>query len=229
MLHIFIGYDQAETIAYHVLAHSLLRQATGPISVTPIVKSQITNVYRRGRGPLESTDFSLTRFMVPYLSQYEGYSLFLDCDMLCKADPYQLLMYGLAHPSKAVHVVQHDYTPKSGKKFLGNTQTVYPRKNWSSVMLFDNQRCKALLPEYISTASPLSLHRFEWVKDEEIGTLPLEWNWLVGEYEPNPDAKLLHYTLGTPCFESYALCDHAQEWFDELNLMLHPLKLGVTV
>lgn len=227
-LQIYIGFDAKETIAYHVLSQSLLRHATGPISLTPIVKDQIQNVYSRPRNPLESTDFSLTRFLVPYLSGYEGYSLFLDCDMLCQSDPYELLMHAMAEPNKAVHVCQHDYVPKSARKFLDQPQTAYPRKNWSSLMLFNNAACRALTPEYINAATPLDLHRFTWVTDAQIGSLPLTWNWLVGEYSANPRAKLLHYTLGTPCFEDYAQCEQAQAWMDELHRLLFPLNVGAT-
>jgi lipopolysaccharide biosynthesis glycosyltransferase len=227
MLRVFIGFDQQETVAYHVLCHSLLRHSTGPLSITPLVKSQLANVYHRKREPYETTDFSLTRFLVPNLSNYEGYALYLDCDMLCRSDPYELLLYGLAAPEQAVHVVKHNYTPSTTRKFLGHQQTVYPRKNWSSVMFFNNAKCRALSIEYINTTTPMALHRFEWLKDHEIGELPREWNWLVSEYKPNPRAKLLHYTLGAPCFEEYAKCDHADLWHAELAMMTCPVNLTV--
>ena len=219
---VYIGYDQHETVAYHVLSHSILRHASTPISITPVMRSQIQNIYTRPRGPLESTDFSMTRFLVPYLSGFEGHSLFLDCDMLCQADIGELFIYGLAYPDKAVHVVQHDYVPKSAKKFLDQPQTAYHRKNWSSVMLFNNALCTQLTPEYVNQATGLALHQFQWLRDEQIGALPLDWNWLVGEYEKNEKAKLLHYTLGTPCFEEYGHCDQAQRWMDVLSEVLSP-------
>jgi hypothetical protein len=216
---VYIGYDEKESVAYHVLSHSILRHASCPVSITPVMRSQIERVYTRPRGPMESTDFSLSRFLVPYLSGYEGYSLFLDCDMLCQADIAQLLMYGLAFQNKAVHVVQHDYTPMSTRKFLDQPQTTYAKKNWSSVMLFNNRRCTALTPEYVNAATGLALHQFQWLHEEEVGDLPTEWNWLVGEYAPNADAKLLHYTLGTPCFPEYAQCEQADRWHAEYARM----------
>lgn len=219
---VYLGFDDAETIAYHVLSHSIHRHATAPISITPIMRSQIASVYTRPRGPLESTDFSMTRFLVPYISGYEGHSLFLDCDMLCQSDIGELFLYGLAYPDKAVQVVQHDYVPKAAKKFLGQPQTAYPRKNWSSVMLFNNALCRHLTPDYVNTATGLDLHQFKWLKDEQIGALPLEWNHLVGEYEPNAQAKLLHYTNGTPCFEAYAQCEQADLWHAEFERMARP-------
>lgn len=220
--HVYIGYDAKETVAYHVLSHSILRHASAPVSITPVMRSQVDSLYTRPRGPLESTDFSMTRFLVPYLSNYDGYSLFLDCDMLCQSDIGDIFVYGLAFPDKAVHVVQHDYIPKSAKKFLDQPQTPYPRKNWSSVMLFNNALCKQLTPDYVNTATGLELHQFKWVDDDKIGTLPLDWNWLVDEYEPNEKAKLLHYTLGTPCFDDYARCTHAGLWHDEYERMRGP-------
>lgn len=222
MFHVFIGYDQKETVAYHVLSHSILRHATVPVSITPVMRTQVESLYTRPRGPLESTDFSMTRFLVPYLSGYEGHSLFLDCDMLCQADIGELFLYGLAYPDKAVQVVQHDYVPRSARKFLDQPQTPYRRKNWSSVMLFNNALCKQLTPSYVNAATGLNLHQFAWVKDEQIGGLPIGWNWLVGEYEPNDKAKLLHYTLGTPCFPDYADCDHADLWHAERTRMMEP-------
>ena len=222
---VFIGFDEKETVAYHVLSHSIQRHATVPVSITPVMRSQVERLYTRPRGPLESTDFSMTRFLVPYLSNYEGHSLFLDCDMLCQSDIGEVFLYGLAFPDKAVQVVQHDYVPKTARKFLNQPQTAYHRKNWSSVMLFNNALCPQLTPDYVNQATGLDLHQFRWLKDEQIGDLPKEWNWLVDEYEPNATAKLLHYTLGTPCFTEYIHCAHADLWRDEFARMTTPLSL----
>jgi hypothetical protein len=227
-LRVFIGYDSKEPAAYHVLSHSILRRASRPISITPIALDSIRDVYSRPRGATETTEFSLTRFLVPYLSGYDGHSVFMDCDMLVRCDIWDALIYPMAYPDKAVFCVQHDYTPKSDTKFLGQQQTSYPRKNWSSFMLFNNALCKALTPEYVNAASGLELHRFLWLKDEQIGDLPIEWNWLVGEYEPNERAKVLHYTNGGPWFPGYRDCDHAREWFAELGAMNVP-QAGVAV
>lgn len=218
---VFVGWDSREPIAFAVLADSILRKATYPVSITPLNLSALRPFYTRERGPAESTEFSRTRFLVPFLSGYRGHSLFVDCDMLCQADVHTLLLYALTAPEKAVHVVQHDYTPKDTTKFLGQAQTAYPRKNWSSVMLFDNAKCTALTPAYVNSASGLDLHRFNWLENDAlIGELPKSWNWLVGEYEPNPLAALLHYTIGGPWFDAYADCDHADLWFAARDRML---------
>jgi hypothetical protein len=229
-LRIFIGYDSKEPAAYHTLAHSILSRASEPVAIIPLVQPALRRqcFYNRERTSTESTEFSMTRFLVPFLSGYHGYSVFMDCDMLCRVDIAELwpeiiqkLYWGgpkkIYPPAmeKAVLVCQHDYTPKESTKFLGQQQIAYPRKNWSSFMVFANNNCRKLTPDYVSSASGLELHRFQWTTDDKIGSLPLEWNWLVGDYAANPDAKILHFTQGGPWFPGYQACDHADEWFAE--------------
>ena len=222
MLNIYIGYDPRESVAFHVLAHSLLRRSSVPLSVSPLVRSQLSSIYTRPRGPIESTEFSMTRFLVPYLSGYAGWSLYMDCDMLCRTDIAALAAEIERHADKAVVVCKHDYVPKSERKFLDQVQTKYARKNWSSLMLFNNERCRALDPRYVSAASGLELHRFAWTEDRLIGKLEPEWNWLVGEFPHNPGARIVHFTLGGPYFPEYRACDYADEWFAERHLMEEP-------
>lgn len=222
MLRIFIGYDSKESAAYHVLASSILRRATVPVSIVPLTRQSVAGIYTRQRGPTEATEFSMTRFLVPYLSGYQGLSLFMDCDMVCRVDIADVLRDIEAGPDKAVWCCQHDYVPKGLRKFDGNEQTKYPRKNWSSFMVFNNAKCQALTPAYVNSATGLELHRMLWTSDDQIGALPLSWNWLVGEYEPNHSAQVFHYTLGTPCFEDYADCDHADLWWQEFHAMTAP-------
>ena len=219
LLQIFIGYDPKEAVAYHTLAHSIQRRSSVPVSIAPLMQSQLKGLYTRARGPTESTEFSLTRFLVPALSQFRGWSLFMDCDMLCRVDIAELAAFAGRADDKAVLVCQHDYVPKTERKFIDQVQTRYPRKNWSSLMLFNNARCTALTPQYVNGASGLELHRFAWTEDALVGSLPLEWNWLVSEYEYNPDAKIVHYTIGGPYFNEYRACDYAGEWFEENRRM----------
>ena len=215
MLQVYIGFDPREAIAFDVLAHSIRRRSSIPLSIQPLVQKDLRDrgLYTRERGPTESTEFSMTRFLVPALAGYEGWSLFMDCDMLCRGDIAEL--FALRDEDKAVMVAKHDYVPKTDRKFLDQVQTKYQRKNWSSLMLFNNERCGALTPAYVNAATGLELHRFQWVKEELIGELPKEWNWLVTEYEYNPAAKLVHYTLGGPWFDAYRGCEYADEWFAE--------------
>jgi hypothetical protein len=231
VLRIFVGFDSKEPEAYHVLSHSILTRASCQVAITPLVQSQLrsSGAYTRARGATESTEFSMTRFLIPYLCGYAGRAVFMDCDMLCLADVGELLdeierqmdwnPRSRPNANKAVLVCQHDYAVKEGTKFLGQIQTAYPRKNWSSLMVFNNARCRALTPEYVNSATGLELHRFQWTSDDRIGSLPLEWNWLVGDYPPNPAAKILHYTLGGPWFDATAACDHAELWTEERDRM----------
>jgi hypothetical protein len=210
-LNIFIGYDKNEVIAYHVLCQSILEKSSQPVCFTPLNLRNLDKYFWRERNSLQSTEFSFSRFLVPYLSSYIGWSLFLDCDMIAMVDVAEL--FSLKDENKAVMVCKHDYAPKEDKKFLGQVQTKYEKKNWSSVMLFNNQRCQALTLDYVNTATGLELHQFKWLEDEKlIGALPLEWNWLVGEYEKIQNPKILHYTLGGPYFDEYRNSDYAEEW-----------------
>lgn len=221
-MRIFIGHEPDETVALWTLAHSIVRRSSVPVHITPMVLRQLP--LTRPREAMQSTEFSFSRFLVPYLCGYEGVAAFLDCDMLCRCDIADL--FAEAPTGKAVSVVKHSYTPKDRTKFLDKPQTVYRRKNWSSVMVFQNRRCEVLTPDYVNTSSGLDLHQFKAFPDLDIGELDPAWNHLVGEYEPNPAAKLAHFTLGTPCFEKYRHCEFAQEWRDELSSMLYHNSRG---
>lgn len=211
-LRIFIGFDSSEIVAYHVLSQSILEHSSAPVSITPLNLKNLAKVFTRERNTLESTEFSISRFLTPYLSNYEGWSLFMDCDMLMFHDVAKV--FALADDRYAVMVAKHDYIPKNDIKFLGHTQTKYEKKNWSSVLLFNNAKCKALTPDYVNTATGLQLHQFKWLgNDELIGSLPLKWNHLVGEYDKIEDPALAHYTIGGPYFAEYSDCDYAKEWF----------------
>ena len=223
-LQIYIGYDEVESVAYHTLAHSVINRSSVPVSIHPIKLSLFDKMYSRQRDPKQSNEFSFSRFLVPYLQGYTGWALFMDCDMMLRTDINEL--FKLRDPTKSVMVCQHDYTPSDKTKYLGNVQYQYPRKNWSSVMLFNcaHQHCRNLTPEYINTAPALALHRFNWTEDERLGSLPLEWNWLVGEYKYNPDVKNIHWTVGGPWFYEYENTDYANEWFKERDDMLSTVQ-----
>ena len=216
---VFIGFDEREAVAFSVLSHSIHSRATQPVAVTPLMLSELKNVFTRERHSLQSTDFSFSRFLTPYLSRYSGWSVFMDCDMLMLEDITQL--WALRDERYAVMVVKHHHVPKETQKFLGMPQSRYEKKNWSSVMLFNNARCGALTPEYVNTASGLDLHQFKWLRsDDEIGELPKRWNHLVGYDAPTRDAALVHYTLGGPYFAEYSNCEYAEEWQAEKARML---------
>jgi len=219
MINVFIGCDPRETVAYNVLAYSIQARASEPVSVTPLMLSQLKEVLVRERHPLQSTDFSFSRFLTPYLSGYTGWSVFMDCDMLMREDVADL--WKLREDRYAVMVVKHHHVPRETVKFLGEPQSKYEKKNWSSVMLFNNARCRALSPEYVNRASGLELHQFKWLENDDlIGALPGRWNHLVGYNPPRRDAGLVHCTLGGPWFDDYRDCEYSREWFTERDTML---------
>ena len=145
MIRVFVGYDPREAVAYGVLAHSISTRASQPVAIAPVMLSQLQGVYRRERNPLQSTDFSFSRFLTPWLCDYRGWAIFMDCDMLVLDDIAKL--WALRDDRYAVQVVKHHHVPKEEVKFLGATQSKYEKKNWSSVMLMNCERCAALTPE----------------------------------------------------------------------------------
>ena len=212
MINIFIGYDNKERVAFNVLSHSIIQNSTKPVAITPIALNNLKDDFVRERNNLSSTEFSFSRFIIPHLMNYQGWALFMDCDMLMFEDVSEL--WRMRDDSKAIQVCKHDYVPKTDTKFLGQVQTKYPKKNWSSFMLMNCKKCTTLTPDYVNKASGLELHQFKWLESEElIGELPLEWNWLVGEYEYKEDVKNVHYTEGGPWFEDYRECDYSKDWF----------------
>lgn len=221
MIRVFIGFDSHETVAFHVLAHSIHARASEPVTVAPLMLTQLQKEFHRERNALQSTEFSFSRFMVPYLSGFEGWSMFCDCDMLMLDDIAKL--WALRDGRFAVQVVKHHHVPPEDIKFLNQPQSKYAKKNWSSVMLFNNAKCTALTPAYANTASGLELHQFKWLSDDSlIGELPHRWNHLV-DYDPPAaitDLSLIHYTEGGPYFEAYKNCGYADLWLRERDRML---------
>jgi hypothetical protein len=210
VIKLFIGFDPREAVAYHTFCQSVLEKASQPVAFTPLVLQSLP-LYKETHGDGSNT-FIYSRFLTPYLCGYDGWAIFADGDMICRADIAEL--WALRDPRKAVQVVQHDYVTKAATKYLGNKNQNYPRKNWSSVMLWncEHPKHRILTPEFLMGQTGAFLHRFSWLDDAEVGALPKEWNWLTTEYEDNYDAKLLHYTLGTPCFSDYRDAPMADEW-----------------
>lgn len=223
-LQIFVGWDPREDIAWRVCRHSILSR-TNPdlISVQPLVQRELrqNGLYTRPVDLKASTEFSLTRFLTPALAGSEGFAIFMDCDFLLQTDIIEVL--NEVDPSNAVSVVQHDYTPTPGIKMDGQIQYAYPRKNWSSFIVFNlkHPAVRALTADVVNRSEPAYLHRFAWVDDKAIGALNRDWNFLVGWYPVAASKKprALHYTNGGPWFENYADCDYADAWRAELSLL----------
>lgn len=229
-IRLFVGYDQRAPILYNVACHSVLRRTRTPVSFTPIHRGALAGAGIVDRPLLEnqSTEFALTRFIVPYLAGYEGWAIFTDNDVIARDDIAEL--WGLRDERYAVQCVQHEHVPANRQEFLGQQQTTYPKKNWSSVMLMNCARCTALTPQYVASASGLDLHRFNWLdSDDMIGALPPEWNHLVGISAGDlTDQKILHYTDGGPYYEATRNCKWADEWLRERDDMLSTAEVSLT-
>lgn len=212
---IAIGVDSREIVAGVTAQNSILRRATGPVQFVPIALNTLGGIFNRDIPKLATTEFSFTRFLAPYLCGYEGWVIFMDGDVIVRDDISKL--WDMRDDRYAVMCVKHDHRPKEETKFLGNTQTQYEKKNWSSVMMMNTARCKALTPDYVNTASGLDLHRFRWLESEDlIGGLPEEWNHLVGWSGGKlADQKLLHWTQGGPYFTAYKDTKWADIWREE--------------
>jgi lipopolysaccharide biosynthesis glycosyltransferase len=201
-MQVFIGTDHDHRKAALVLAHSLRARSSGPISITLLEQHQLerAGLYWRPRDPLQSTDFSFSRFLVPALLGFRGWGLYLDGDMMCLDDPFKL--WCLRDNQFALQCVQHPDHPWGDKKMNGKPQTAYPRKNWSSLMLFNASRCVNLSINYVNQASGLQLHCFEWLSEDSLlGALPRRWNHIVNlDPLPLPEASpgIVHWTLGGP-------------------------------
>jgi len=221
---IFIGYDSREDVAYEVCRYSILKRTSIPIEIFPIKQCELRQkgIYWRERGNLESTEFSFSRFLTPYLANYHGWAMFVDCDFLYLGDIKEL--FDLIDDKYAIMCVHHDYTPKEATKMDGAIQTVYPRKNWSSMVLYNCGHPKNLVltPKVVNKETGAFLHRFQWLEDNEIGDLPFVWNFLVGHNavvvgDPGTYPKAIHYTLGGPWFEKWKDCQFGDLWLNELK------------
>lgn len=213
MIPLFVGYDPRESVVFHVCVNSLIRHASQPFSVTPLALKNLRDYEERhGDG---SNQFIYSRFLVPHITAYDGWAIFIDGDMIVRSDITEL--WSLRDESKAVMVVKHNYKTKSESKYLGSRNENYPRKNWSSVILWNcaHPRNKVLTPSFVQAATGAQLHRFQWLDDDLIGDLPIAWNWLPDELGVNADAKLLHWTLGAPSFHEYSEANMASEWHRE--------------
>jgi hypothetical protein len=219
----FIGYDPGEPVAFHACVESIIRHASRPVQITPVALTTMRGLYAETHTD-GSNEFIYSRFLVPWLCSWAGHAIFLDGDMLLRTDIAEL--WDMRRYDMGVQLVKHDYQTKYPTKYLGAANEDYPRKNWSSVMLWN---CgfggnRVLRPEYVASKPGSFLHRFAWLEDERIGALPYAWNHLTMEYPPNEQAKLLHFTVGIPAFPGYEQQEGADEWRAELAAACTPME-----
>jgi hypothetical protein len=224
---IWIGFDPgtAETEAFAVARRSIRKWLSEPIQINMLSLHMLRTAglywrpteLRKGRlfdvisdAPM-ATEFAISRFLVPHIAE-SGLALFVDCDVMARVDIVQL--FDAFEPSKACMVVKHDYSPKGTTKMEGQAQVPYARKNWSSVVLWncDHPKVKVLTPDVVNAARGLWLHQFSWLHDDDIGVLDPCWNHLVGDCSPNPAAKLVHFTNGSPNMMGHEHCEFSEEW-----------------
>ncbi len=219
---IIVGFDQREAIAYHTFTQSIIEKSSLPVFFIPLALNTLNGFKENHKD--RSNDFIYSRFLTPYLNNFEGWAIFADGDMICQSDIREL--WDLRDESKALLVVKHDYLTKANRKYLGNINENYPRKNWSSLILWNcaHPKHSILTPNFISNQSVQLLHRFSWLDDSDIGDLPKEWNWLALEYPINNSAKIIHYTLGTPCFKDYRDTDMSDIWLETHKRVLQGLE-----
>jgi lipopolysaccharide biosynthesis glycosyltransferase len=222
---VFVGYDTREDIAWQVCKHSIIsKNKNADVQPLKLLTLQEQGWYTRQEDKLGSTEFTFSRFLIPELCNFNGWALFCDCDIIFLEDIKTL--FDQADDKYAVMCVHHNYTPKEGHKMDGQTQTLYPRKNWSSMVLWNcgHPSNKQIDMELVNDPNTTGkyLHRFSWLKDEEIGQISHEWNWLVGWYKEPEDGtpKALHYTEGGPWFENYRNCEYHEMWKKELKNMM---------
>tara|TARA_R100000005_G_C4961343_1_gene177902 strand:- start:21 stop:707 length:687 start_codon:yes stop_codon:yes gene_type:complete len=217
---VFIGWDSREEDAYKVCVHTIKKHASSDVEIVPLKRDELRQqgLYTRDEGGAVSTEFAYTRFLTPHLAGYDGWALFIDCDFLFTRDISEL--FELADDKYALMCVQHDYIPAASIKMDGQKQVAYPRKNWSSCVLWNcSHPANAIItPDIVNSETGAFLHRFQWLSDDLIGELPLEWNWLEGEYEkPEQIPAVIHYTNGEAWFKECQDVEYAQEWLDALQ------------
>jgi lipopolysaccharide biosynthesis glycosyltransferase len=227
---IFIGYDSKQHAASCVAEYSLRKHSPHlDLDITHLKKQDLIDSgdYFRIDGDPSSTEFTYTRFLVPHLCNYQGHAMFIDSDFLFTTNVqrlWNLVLNDFGKADRAAYCVKHsEYTPKKDTKFYGKPQITFPKKNWSSLIIFNNEhpQCRQLTPMTVANQTPQWLHRFSWIEDHDtqLGNLPMMWNWLVGEYnELIPPPFALHYTNGGPFNEVYGQ-DYEQLWLDEFQEM----------
>lgn len=218
MLTVFVGYDPKESIVYHNCVNSIIRHSSKPVAIVPLALNLLDGYTEKHTDG--SNTFTYTRFLVPKLMNYTGWAVFIDGDMILRDDIHKL--FDLRNEQYAAMVVKHNYETKTSIKYLGARNDNYPCKNWSSVILWNCSHAdnRQLDYSFVEQTTGQHLHRFNW--SNNIGELPVEWNWLPDEYGVNDQAKLIHYTLGAPCFRDSPMAEY---WHQEYTLTNYAVQI----
>ncbi len=225
MLNLYYGFDEREEVGSHVFCSSVIHRSSMPVALIPLHLKHFRSFYAAGHRD-GTNAFILTRYLIPFLQNFNGWALFCDgADMICKGDIAEL--YAYRDYRKAVQVVPHNYQTKHPRKYVGTKMeadnVMYARKNWSSVMLINcsHGAWRDFTPEFVQDTPSMELHQFKHIPDRHIGALPDEWNWLADEYGENRDAKILHWTAGIPAWSNYRNAPHAADWFEAAKMVTH--------
>lgn len=215
IVRLFYGFDPREAIGAHVFLQSIVSKCSLPVEAVALTPQLGKELGIESEG---TNSFGKMRFAIPALCDFRGFAIYLDgSDMLCRGDLAEL--WGMRSGWEALQVVKHDYQTQHPRKYIGtdleSDNQDYPRKNQSSAMIFNcghylNKR--SLNIQQLKDTPASYFHRFSWLTEERIGELPVEWNWLVGENQFNPQAKIAHFTLGMPGFSHYSDSEYADEW-----------------
>jgi hypothetical protein len=235
-LSIYIGWDSREPVASHVAAHSIIKRTEAQLKIRYLKHRELRKAGHFKRhwgidantgnfvdyvdGRPFSTEFSHTRFLVPFLNCYQGWALFMDADMVFQCDVKDL--FALCDDKYAVMVVKHNHKPKNGIKMDGRVNDQYHRKNWSSFVLFNcsHPANRMLTKERVSFLSGADLHSFNWLTDNQIGVLPHSYNYIAGTSPVLPSERkniphVIHYTDGGPWFDECQDVPYALTWVEE--------------
>jgi hypothetical protein len=210
MINIWIGYDSQFSLNNAVQEFSIKKYCSKEVNINYLKLQELSPILTRKRDQLQTTDSAFTRWLVPYLSKYSGWNLYMDSDMMLRDDLSKLL--SLCDDSKAIMVAKHPEYKLHNKKFNQHTQTNYDRKYWSSLIFFNSDKCTDLTLDYVNNAAGLDLHQFKWLPESMIGSIPLEWNHLVDVEPHNEKSSLVHWTNGGPWFDEFKDCKFSEEW-----------------
>jgi hypothetical protein len=214
---VFIGSGEASVIECRTAIHSLRKHTKRELDI--YVFNGTHNAVRLNDGepflaPMSLkvkyqniTEFSLYRYLVPELCDFQGRAIYIDSDTVCLSDIGELFD-----------------TPIGDADFLAKYEAYSGEKLWGlSVMLIDCARCRFDLEKiveeieaglYTMTDFSCMGPRFLAHHPYQIGRLDPDWNVFD---RSDQQTKLIHYTnlLAQPW--KYPNHPHGELWFRYFN------------